>query len=106
MATVEFDNAAEFLAELEKDRQYVDRCIVRISQCQPHVSAGFIQCLSVTATARVGLDIYRLHLFCGAICGIPESDQRALDQQSEVFSGLKLGCTNLSLDVRAGELKE
>jgi hypothetical protein len=106
MATVDFDNAAEFLAELEKDRQYVDRGIVRISQCQPHVGTGFIQRLSVTATSRVGADIYRYHVFCGALCGIPESDQRALDQQSEALSGLKLGCTNLGLDARAGELKE
>ena len=106
MATVDFDNAAEFLAELEKDRQYVDRGIVRISQWRPPVGTGLIQCLSVTATARVGPDIYRYHVFCGALCGIPESDQRALDQQTEVLSGLKVGCTNLGLDVRAGELKE
>lgn len=106
MALVEFDNAVEFLAELEKDRQHVDRGIIRISQSQPHIGPGLIQCLNVTVTARVGLDIYRLHVFCGALCGIPESDQRSLDQQAEVLSGLKLGCTNLGLDVRVGELKE
>ena len=106
MATVEFDNAAEFLAELEKDRQHVDRGIVRISQCRPAVGTGSVQCLSVTVTARVGPDLYRLVVFCGALCGIPESDQRALDQQAEVLTGLKLGCASLSLDMRAGEMKE
>ncbi len=105
MAIVEFDSPDEFLAELQKDRQHVDRAIVRISQWRRAIAMSPILCLSVVATARVGPDVYRLDIFCGALCGIPESDQRALDQQAEVVAGLKLGCTNLGLDVRAGEIR-
>lgn len=106
MATVEFDNLSEFLAELSKDSQYVDRKIVRVMRRRRASVMSSAVAMSVIGTARVGSDIYRVECVCGALCGIQAADRQVLVQVREQLKNLRNGCTGLGLDVRSGVLEE
>ena len=66
MPTVKFNDPEDFLAELAKDKEKVDRGIVRlVYSFTPTKVSPNIQHLSVVATALVGTQVYRLETYCG-----------------------------------------
>lgn len=106
MATVEFTNPSEFLAELRKDSRHVDRGIVRVAECRRANAMSPVLLVSVVGTARVGSDIYRVECVCGALCGIEVNDRGVLAKMRIQFKKLKSSCAGMELGVRAGVLKE
>jgi len=106
MATVEFDSPNEFLAELSKDSQHLDRRIVRVAQRRQASVMTTALLVSVVGTARVGADIYRVECVCGGLCGIQESDHRVIEQTDNQLQSLRESCAGLGFDVRPGVLEE
>jgi len=114
MATIQFTNVAEFLEELTKDTDLVDRHIVRITRSYRRSGPnGLFLALEVIATAKVGEDVVVLNRPCGQFMQNPnfphdthpgqEAAQSAADSAVEA---LEKGCAELRLETRAGVFKE
>ena len=106
MATVLFSDPEEFLTELTRDRDLVDRRIVRLQSLGLRSGITSIHFLTVVATTRVGQDVIRLERLCGGLCGAAESDQRVTEMTEAVRQELESGCARLGLEVRSGVLEE
>ncbi len=114
MSSIHFTNVEEFLAEIAKDKDLVDRGIVRItrSYCRTGHNGLFLA-LDVIATAKVGEDVVVLTRHCGQFMQNPhfpkdihpgqESAQSAADSAIEA---LEKGCAELGLETRAGAFME
>jgi len=107
MAIVRFNVYDEFLAELTKDIELVDRRIVRITNlCQGSTVSSSLKHLSVVATAKVGVDIVRLDVYCGDVWGLNTQHndvtrKKAQDIQHRITqAGAQLG-----FEIRAGILE-
>lgn len=107
MAIVRVDDLRIFLSELEKDRPYVDRRIVRIEEVTgtSRWTSG-IQEVRFVATARVGPDILRFESLCGHTCGVSENDARVEAAALTLTRVLRDGCLELGLELRPGVLDE
>lgn len=103
---VRFNEAKEFLAELAKDRDHVERRIVRLTNLyRPSPRVPSIQHLSVVVTTRVGRELVRLEAYCGDLWNLGR-DQSALDKAKAIHQIIEDGCASLGLEVRAGVLDE
>jgi len=107
MAIVRFNVYDEFLAELTKDIELVDRRIVRITNLyQGSTVSPSLKHLSVVATAKVGVDIVRLDVYCGDVWGLNTQHndvtrKKAQDIQHRITqAGAQLG-----FEIRAGILE-
>jgi hypothetical protein len=105
MATVEFETPEQFLAELSKDRRFVDRKIVRVASQRRGSFMSSAVAVTVVGTARVGSDLYRVECVCGGLCGVEASDRLVITQVRKQLKNLRAGCTGLGLDVRSGVLE-
>jgi hypothetical protein len=112
---VRFSDPREFLEELAKDREHIERRIVRLTNFyRPSQRVPSIQHLSVVATARVGRDIIRLEVYCGDLWHLDLSactaqagrDQPVLDRAKAIHTTIEEGCARLGLEVRAGMIAE
>lgn len=107
MPTVKFSHPDDFLEELERDKEKVDRGIVRLvysftaSKLSPN-----IQHLSVVATALVAGQVYRLEAYCGDLWRIEDQDQPVHDKGMSVKKQIEYGCARLGLEVRGGAIAE
>jgi hypothetical protein len=100
---VKFNSAQEFLKELEKDKDKVERRIVRlVYQWTPSKLSPNIQHLSVVATARVEGEVYRLDRYCGDVWQIDGQDEPVKKKAEETSKVLGEGCAALGLEVRSG----
>lgn len=103
---VRFNQVEEFLEELAKDKDHIERGIVRLTNLyRPSRQVPSIQHLSVVATMRVGRDIIRLEVYCGDLWHL-DRDQPVLDRAKALHTTLEEGCARLGLEVRAGVLEE
>jgi len=97
----------EFLDELEKDADQVERGIVRLTnRYRPRQDISAVRFLSVVATARVGQDILRLEVPCGQLFGIDPHDKEAVEKAEAIRGIIRRTCERLGLEVRAGVLEE
>lgn len=102
---VRFNEPSEFISELGKDVELVDRRLVRITGLYRQVM-GAVRDYSVVATAKVGPDLYRLEKYVGQLWGLKaEADKEVLRKGEEVKDQLDLACVELGLAVRAGLLE-
>ncbi len=100
---VKFNSAQEFLKELEKDKDKVERRIVRLVYVWvPSRLSSNIQHLSVVATARVEGLVYRLDRYCGDVWQIDGQDEPVKKKAEETSKLLSDGCAALGLEVRNG----
>jgi len=107
MGTVKFNDVEEFLGEMAKDRDCVDRHLVRVTNLfRSSTVSPIIRHLSVVATARVGSDIVRLESYCGDIWQMAPRDTRVVEKAEQLQRMLAEGCARLGLEVRAGLLEE
>ena len=107
MATVKFSDPEDFLAELEKDKDLVDRGIVRlVYSFTPTKISPNIQHLSVLATALVAGQVYRLESYCGDLWRIEGQDQPVYDKGAKIKKEIEDGCAKLGLEVRGGAIGE
>jgi len=114
MATIQFTNVAEFLEEMTKDTDLVDRHIVRITRSYRRTGPnGLFLSLEVIATAKVGEDLVVMTRHCGQFMQNPnfptdihpgqESAQSSADTS---IQALEKGCADLGLETRAGVFQE
>lgn len=107
MATVNFNEPEDFLAELDKGKEKVDRGLVRLvysftlSKASPNIHH-----LSVIATALVAGLVYRLETYCGDLWNIPSQDQAVRDKGKKTTEQIAEGCARLGLEVRGGVITE
>ena len=107
MPTVKFSDPEDFLEELQKDREKVDRHIVRlVYQVTPTKISPNIQHLSVLATALVADQVYRLEPYCGDLWRIERQDQPVYDKGRQVKEQIVVACAHLGLEVRGGAIGE
>lgn len=107
MAQVKFSYLDDFLDELEKDKDKVDRGIVRlVYSFTPTKISPNIQHLSVVATARVAGQVYHLEVYCGDLWRIEGQDQAVRDKGKKVKKEIEEGCARLGLEVRGGSIEE
>lgn len=103
---VRFNDANEFLKELAKDRDHVERRIVRLTNLyRPSQRVPSIQHLSVVATTRVGRELVRLETYCGDLWNLGR-DQSVLDKAKVLHQTIEDGCASLGLEVRSGVLDD
>lgn len=101
---VQFNDINEFLDELEKDRDHIQRGIVRITnQYRTSRLTASIQHLTVVATTRISGELVKLNVYCGDLWGLGK-DQPILEKAQDLQRTLVEKCTALSLEVRSGLL--
>ena len=106
MPTVKFNDPEDFLAELTKDKEKVDRGIVRLVYSFNPSTHGITTHLSVVATALVGTQLYRLEAYCGDLWHIEKMDQVTYDQGKQIKGMIEKRCATLGLEVRGGAITE
>lgn len=107
MPTVKFSYPDDFLDELAKDKEKVDRGIVRlVYSFKPSKLSPNITHLSVVATALVAGQVYRLEHYCGDLWRIESQDQAVHDKGISVKKQIEYGCSRLGLEVRGGSIEE
>jgi hypothetical protein len=103
---VRFTDVNEFLENLDKDRQHVERRIVRVTNLyQPSRLTPSTQHLSVVATARIAGEIVRLEVYCGDLWHLGRDDA-VIAKATAVQQTLVDACARLDLDVRPGVITE
>ena len=107
MSVVNFSHPEDFLEELEKDKEKVDRGIVRlVYSFMPSKISPNIQHLRVVATALVAGQVYRLEHYCGDLWRIESQDKPVHDKGTRVKRLIEERCAALGLDVRGGAIAE
>lgn len=106
MATVMFEDADEWLAELTADCDQIDRRIVRIATIRVPSPICRVFAIRVRATARVGNDLYAVECLCGALCGVVEADEQVLDQAKQLRERITSRCAIMGLHIRSGVCEE
>jgi hypothetical protein len=104
MATVKFTDAAEFVEELRKDLDLVERGIVRLTiRARParEVDLPDLRHVSVVATALVEGRFVRLDRSCGETWGL-DQDKQVLELAEEVQRLIEEFCQETGLKVRGG----
>jgi hypothetical protein len=103
---VRLDFVEDFLAELGKDRELIDRDLVRIMYLTRTEGTLPFRQLFVVATCRVGLDILRLEYRAGEIFG-PEHPESStvVEHAGDTLKKLRTECERLGLEVRSGLLE-
>jgi hypothetical protein len=101
MATVKFNDPSEFVRELRRDREKIERKILRLTCGHRHEYPMTV--LTVLATALVGSVVVRLERRCGSYM---TGDSNGMDQTlAAVRADCKLveaAAHELGLEVRAG----
>jgi len=105
---VKFTEPEEFCEELERDKQDIDRGIVRCTiRYEPTKISPSIRHVIAIASYPVKGQIVKLERHCGEIWGLrPEEDQKAVDRAREHLKRVEETCRRLNLEVRAGSLEE
>ena len=109
MGTTRFTSPEEFIEELERDKDMIDRSIVRLTNLftLTKVSPN-IQHQSVVATYKLlgrPNDIVRMEHFVGQLWGL-ERDKPVMDRAKEIQAAIEEACKRLDLEVRAGVCEE
>jgi hypothetical protein len=103
---VRFNDVDEFLENLDKDRQHVERRVVRVTNLyRASKLTPSIQHLSVVATARVAGEIVRLEVYCGDLWHLGRDDA-IIAKATTIQRTLADECARLDLDVRAGVIAD
>jgi len=114
MSKIQFTDTTEFLEELTKDHDLVDRHIVRLTRSYHRTGPnGLFLALEVIATAKVGEDVVVLTRLCGQFMQNPNfpkdthpGQDNALSTADIVMEALEKGCADLGLETRAGVFHE
>jgi hypothetical protein len=101
-----FNALDEFLKELEHDKYYIDRKIVRLTNLYRHSQiTPVIRYLFVAATYKAGGEIVKFKQYCGDLWNM-EQDKKAVEKSIEVQVAVEDACKRYGLEIRAGMYKE
>lgn len=108
MLKVRFNMVDEFCEEMKKDKDIIDRKIIRVTQSfTPSHMTPNIRIVEVLASYSVSGQIVRLEKRCGEFWGVnTKSDQDVIDKADEVMKIIKDKAAKAGLQVRAGVLEE
>ncbi len=106
MSAVRFHHPSDFLAELARDVELVDRRIVRVTRGYRRSRlAPTVQLVSVLASYELhGGQVVHLDAACGDWWGI--GDDGALRRADEIARRIEDACRDLNLEVRGGVVEE
>lgn len=101
---VRFTEPAEFLDELKRDRDLIERKIVRLSKLGKPSPDGAATAAYVVAGAIVAGRPVVLERYIGDLWGITASDNRVQRDAGQMMRELRAGLAELELDERGGML--
>ena len=99
---IKFNSPSEFIEELQKDKELVERGIVRLTNLARDTQALPIRHLSVVATYKVKGEIVRLEKFCGQLWGHEPEDSQAYGRAQGAHDTIKSACRAFGLEIRSG----
>jgi hypothetical protein len=103
---VQFHDVDEFLAELEKDREHVDRAIVRLTCLHTSHAELPILYVSVVATAHISGYVIRLDKHAGHYMQHAQTDRQEVHERADEIAGaLQSKLESLGLEIRSGILE-
>jgi hypothetical protein len=103
---VQFHDVGEFLTELEKDREHVDRAIVRVTCLHTSHAELPIIYVSVVATANISGYVIRLDKRAGNYMHHAQTDREEVRQRADQIAGaLQNKLESLGLEIRTGILE-
>lgn len=103
---VQFNDIDEFIENLAKDREFVDRRIVRVTNLyRQSTLTPSIRHLTAIATTRISGELVRLEVYCGDLWGLGK-DQPILDKAEALQRILINRCAELGIEVRSGLLTD
>ena len=103
---VVFNAVEEFLAELEKDQDLVERKIVRLTCLyQQSTMTPVIRHLFVVATYKAGGEIVQFKDFCGDLWNL-EQDEKTIQRSVAIQEKIEEASKEYGLEIRAGMYTE
>lgn len=109
MMKILFNNDIEFLDEVRKDKEAIERKVVRRTTLRkPSKETPDIFGLSVVATYRRGDEVVKLQKFCGNHSGRLDTrgNKKTKDKIKQTYEMLDREIEALGLQVRAGSYEE
>lgn len=103
---VRFSEPAEYVAELERDKDLVERGLVRVTHLVYPVANGAVQRVILKAAAIVEGRPVILERFVGDLWGQREADDKVRQTLTRVAGELEDGLLNLGLEVRGGDVEQ
>ncbi len=105
---VSFNSVAEFCEELEKEKDNIDRKLVRLTNSSMMSGRSpSIRHLSVVATFMCGDGmLVRLDHYCGDLWKIENQDKPVLELSERILNQVTDKCKSLDLEVRAGVINQ
>jgi hypothetical protein len=106
--TVVFNQVEEFIAELEKDAEKVERGIVRLTKIFEGTKISpNIHHVSVFATYTVEGQLITLKRYCGDIWELGQGrDTEVIAKADGYLTTIEEACKRLNLEVRAGAIQD
>lgn len=103
MATVKFNETDEFVNELTKDANKVERSIVRIV-FRTSFDSGIphIHILTLVASAVVDGHVVRLERRCGSFWKETEEQKKVVEFAESHADRIRSACAEMKLEVRSG----
>ena len=97
-----FHAVEEFLQELEKDKDLVERKIVRLTNLsQQSTITPVIRHLYVTATYKAAGEIIQFKQYVGDLWNA-EQDKKVIEKSIALQEQIETACKHCGLDIRAG----
>lgn len=100
--TAHFSDPVEFIDELERDVDLIERRIVRLTQVTWPDASGALTHARVEAAAIVEGRVVRLVVYCGTLWGVASSDEPVRKRASELIDSITASLYSLELEPRAG----
>ncbi len=108
---LKFNDVTEYCEELKKEKDNVDRKIVRVTnQTGPTSLSPSIRNLSVISTFVVGFSyppvVVRLEYFCGQLWGFENQDTLIREKSEKAIKQIEEASKGLGMEVRAGIIED
>ncbi len=106
---IKFSNMADFIEELEKDKDRIERGIMRVNTItQASSMSPAIQLVFVTAECIVGDHILSYREYCGDLWGAGfECDEKTKGKERSLRARLNENLARLEInDIRGGQIEE
>jgi hypothetical protein len=108
---VKFNDISEYCEELKKEKDHIDRNIVRLTnQMGPTALSPSIRNLSVISTYAncfsYPTTIVRLEHYCGQLWGMENQDTSIREAAEKAINQIEAVCKELGLEVRAGVIED
>lgn len=99
---VKFNITEEFIEEMKKDRDEIERAIIRLTTLKSYSEkTPGLYLISVISTYRRGDEIIELKKFCGDVFG-KEDAAEVWERVQQVYTEIEKAAKELGLEIRPG----